>query len=298
MTDADWRNGRTRDDLLAMLTFVQGRWDERQGRLFGAAVMRRVWDLLTDPRYRGLVVALERWVTGVTGESDYVAARQRLPAIANWRTAGIVNFRELPYWVQQTHSATVALGDFDLRVVVLSAAAARANHTAEQSAELKPFDEQIAAIDRDSDRFQREYDDAVWRGMSSAERKGETLRLRREQADVQIRQLRAEQRELRQQLDAAARDSEHAAQADLLRCVAGSPFTSAVFAPRWRSETVALLVRGIVADRAFDRLPVLADALEEAGCDHPDVLSHCRTPGPHAVGCWVLRGLAESGGRS
>ncbi len=60
----------------------------------------------------------------------------------------------------------------------------------------------------------------------------------------------------------------------------------------WRSEQEqsealqAWLVEE--AERAFDRLPILADALEEAGCDHPDVLAHCRGPGPHARGCWVV----------
>jgi hypothetical protein len=36
------------------------------------------------------------------------------------------------------------------------------------------------------------------------------------------------------------------------------------------------------------RLGVLADALEEAGCDNPDILSHLRGPGPHTRGCWVV----------
>ncbi len=43
--------------------------------------------------------------------------------------------------------------------------------------------------------------------------------------------------------------------------------------------------------RAFDRMPILADALEESGCDSADVLSHCRGPGPHARGCWVVDGV-------
>jgi hypothetical protein len=39
---------------------------------------------------------------------------------------------------------------------------------------------------------------------------------------------------------------------------------------------------------AFDRLPVLADALEEAGCTNADILDHLRGPGPHARGCWAV----------
>jgi hypothetical protein len=58
--------------------------------------------------------------------------------------------------------------------------------------------------------------------------------------------------------------------------------------PGWLTADVVALARGIYDERAFDRLPVLADALQDAGCDHPDVLAHCRGPGPHVRGCWVV----------
>jgi hypothetical protein len=58
--------------------------------------------------------------------------------------------------------------------------------------------------------------------------------------------------------------------------------------PSWRTESVVALARGVHADRAFDRLPVLADALEDAGCHDPDVLEHCRGAGSHHRGCWVV----------
>jgi hypothetical protein len=75
------------------------------------------------------------------------------------------------------------------------------------------------------------------------------------------------------------------------RDIFGNPFRPVAFADSWRSETVVALAAGIYAERAFDRMPILADALEEAGCDHADVLSHCRGPGPHVRGCWVVDGL-------
>jgi hypothetical protein len=52
--------------------------------------------------------------------------------------------------------------------------------------------------------------------------------------------------------------------------------------------TVVNLARGIYEERAFDRLPILADALEEAGCADPALLAHCRSPGPHVNGCWAV----------
>jgi len=76
--------------------------------------------------------------------------------------------------------------------------------------------------------------------------------------------------------------------ADLLREQLGNPFRQYTFDPAWRTETVVALASGIEADRAFDRMPILADALEEAGCDERAMLDHLRGPGPHARGCWVL----------
>ena len=74
----------------------------------------------------------------------------------------------------------------------------------------------------------------------------------------------------------------------LLRCIFGNPFRPATLDPAWRTSTVVALARGIYDDRAFDRLPILADALQDAGCDSADILNHCRDAGPHARGCWVV----------
>ena len=60
------------------------------------------------------------------------------------------------------------------------------------------------------------------------------------------------------------------------------------FDPAWRTAAVLAIAAACYAARAFDRLPVLADALEDAGCDAPELLAHLRGPGPHARGCWVL----------
>ena len=69
------------------------------------------------------------------------------------------------------------------------------------------------------------------------------------------------------------------------------PFRSAALDSSWvawTDGTVVKLAQGIYADRAFDRLPVLADALEDAGCTDADILGHLRGPGPHVRGCWVV----------
>jgi hypothetical protein len=74
----------------------------------------------------------------------------------------------------------------------------------------------------------------------------------------------------------------------LLRDICGNPFRPLSADPRWLTSTVVELARGIYAERAFDRLPILADALQDAGCDSADVLDHCRGDGPHVRGCWVV----------
>lgn len=81
------------------------------------------------------------------------------------------------------------------------------------------------------------------------------------------------------------------AQCDALRDLVGSPFRPVSFHPEWRTEAVVALARGIYAGRAWARMPVLADALEDAGGDDPDVLGHCRVPNAHVRACWVVDGL-------
>jgi hypothetical protein len=81
------------------------------------------------------------------------------------------------------------------------------------------------------------------------------------------------------------------ASAALIREMFGNPFSPAAGIMAflsWNDGTVPKLAQTIYDGRAFDRLPLLADALEDAGCDDADILSHCRTPGEHVRGCWVV----------
>jgi hypothetical protein len=74
----------------------------------------------------------------------------------------------------------------------------------------------------------------------------------------------------------------------LFREVYGTPFRPVRLNRKWLTPTVIGLADAMTADGAFDRLPILADALEEAGCDDADILGHARGPGPHVRGCWVV----------
>jgi hypothetical protein len=82
--------------------------------------------------------------------------------------------------------------------------------------------------------------------------------------------------------------AERLAQVELLHDIFGNPFRPASFDPSWRTPAVTALARGIYEERRSEDLPVLADALEEAGCTDATLLGHCRQLGEHVRGCWVV----------
>ncbi|AMV27475.1 hypothetical protein VT84_23950 [Gemmata sp. SH-PL17] len=93
----------------------------------------------------------------------------------------------------------------------------------------------------------------------------------------------------------------------IIRDVIGNPFRRVVDAPEctsdrgtfvryqpiaidpsWRTSTAVALASQMYESRDFGAMPILGDALQDAGCDSADVLGHCRGPGPHVRGCWVV----------
>jgi hypothetical protein len=102
-------------------------------------------------------------------------------------------------------------------------------------------------------------------------------------------------------LKADASAAELQDQVTLLRDIVGNPFQP--LPPRrgkrawehqkrlwlaWNNGTVPKVAQAIYDERDFDRMPILADALEEGGCSEADILAHLRSPGPHVRGCWVV----------
>jgi hypothetical protein len=84
---------------------------------------------------------------------------------------------------------------------------------------------------------------------------------------------------------------EQRAQCRLVHDIFGNPFRDVVMDPdwlAWRDGTAVKLARTAYDDRRWDVLPILADALHEAGCTDDAILDHCRGPGPHVRGCWVV----------
>ncbi len=75
---------------------------------------------------------------------------------------------------------------------------------------------------------------------------------------------------------------------DVLRDIFGNPVHPVSAEPSWQTATVVSLAQAIYDQRRFQDMPILADALEEAGCTNEEVLAHCRSEGPHTRGCWLV----------
>jgi hypothetical protein len=88
--------------------------------------------------------------------------------------------------------------------------------------------------------------------------------------------------------DSPSMIAERREQAALVRCLFGNPFRPRPVSGVWLTSEVSALAGAIYAERAFDRMPLLADALEAAGCTNADLIEHCRSERGHARGCWAV----------
>jgi hypothetical protein len=78
-------------------------------------------------------------------------------------------------------------------------------------------------------------------------------------------------------------------QSRLVRDLFGNPFNPVTLLPEWRTDTVLALARQMYESRDFSAMPILADALQDTGCEHTDILNHCRdSEQAHVRGCWVV----------
>ena len=75
---------------------------------------------------------------------------------------------------------------------------------------------------------------------------------------------------------------------ELLRDIFGNPFRPIRFNSSWLTPDALFLARQMYQSRDFSAMPILADALQDAGCENAEILDHCRGPGPHVRGCWVV----------
>jgi hypothetical protein len=86
-------------------------------------------------------------------------------------------------------------------------------------------------------------------------------------------------------------EREAAVQARWVRELFPSPFRPKFYTRdwfTWNNDTPLTLARQMYDSREFGAMPILADALQDAGCENDDILAHCRDPhATHVRGCWV-----------
>jgi hypothetical protein len=236
-----------------MLEFLRGRASDRKLRLCACACVRHIWHLLPDERSRTAVAVAERFAEGVASEEERAAARLVASEVSKAAFDATASF------LHEEDGEPIHLPGFHTAAAT-SAAAYAASYTTLSPAQLTKA---VACMGAE-------------RGFVAIGIDGAARAVYHATA----------------QEDAFAANSalkgEVAAQCHLLRDIFGSPFRPVAPAPAWNDDAVRKMAQATYDGRAFDRLPLLADALEDAGCTSADILAHCRGPGPHVRGCWVV----------
>jgi hypothetical protein len=248
MTEADWLAATDPDSMLAFL-HDRGGVGERKLRLFAVGCCRRVWQMLTDERSRQAVEVAEQFADGAVTLEELRQAH----AAAGWAADDAFESaipEDLPdEMICWAHE--------------VGSDAGAAAHAAHRASATRTAD--VGAV----------IDDAA-RGVAHVA------------SPLRLDAIRWDDSPARQ----AAKARDRGAQADLLRDLFGNAFRPApAVNPAWLAWggcTVPKLAAAIYEERAFNRLPILADALEDAGCTDTAVLGHCRTGGDHVRGCWVV----------
>jgi hypothetical protein len=267
MTEAEWL---ACDDSRRMLVYLDGKVSQRKRSLTECAFLRRFWDLLPDERSRKAIEAAEQYADGAVSSEELVraraAARQAFHAAERQereKGASIGPFYSGYLRAAQHAAAAMPMPPpgWPPRMIGLDAIASAAQPIWYRPAAARDWPPAEGAP-----------------GPVSLDRYQEILALR--WGDEAFRQAR---------LDALI--AERAAQAAILLEIFGNPFRPVPVDPRWRAwerGTIPRLARVLYDERRFADLPVLADALEDAGCADADILSHCRAGGPHVRGCWAV----------
>ncbi len=251
MTEAEWL---TCDDPATLLEFLHGKTSERKLRLFACGCCRRLWHLLVDGRSRKGVEVAEQYADGVVTDNDRATAYAA--AHAAYRT---IHPTQDPYsWSQDGVAAFVA-----------AAAAAPADafaHLAETLTSAGPRYSSVHVV-------------------SAAENAACCIASSKVGSTVHAAYC-------------LSFDTECNEQCRMLRDIMPNPLLLVNLHPSWlmhvpsllswNNGTIPMLAQSIYDDRAFDRLPILADALEEAGCTETDIIQHCRHQGEHVRGCWLV----------
>jgi hypothetical protein len=282
MTESEWRLCPEPQQMLAFLR-EGGMLSERKARLFSVASCRHVYHLFEDARVRLAVELGEQYAdTSVSLEQLIAAYREadsarirkpesrHLPAW--WEWANIRLFTRKRDWTPHSDRFVVGQARVHAYTAVLYAAASDAVSPDGGAWEVPPDASYNATHAAD-----RAASAAVWVGRAGLDKR----------AVVPC------------QLSGRCMSVEREVQGSLLRDIFGSPFRPRpVVAPcvlTWRDGLIVRIAEGVYEHRVlpsghFDegRVAVLADALEDAGCQDAEILGHLRGPGPHVRGCYIV----------
>jgi hypothetical protein len=268
LTEQQWFDPAV--DIGSLWYYLEARVCHRKVRLWGCACCRRVWHLLTDG-YRNLIEASERFADGTADPEALRAARARADVEERIRAKEQAAANRSPLTTDESsmlhrareHAARavdltagnkILVDPFHVSFTVMEAFGRVAAHAAVGA---------LLATGRDPDEYEME--EAI-----SAELDDE---------------------EGSRSWDAEV--AERAAHVPLVRDIVGNPFHPSPVDPTWRTEATVGLARFMYEPGDFSPMPVLADALEEAGCSDAVTLAHCREPGVHVRGCWLVDEVLE-----
>jgi hypothetical protein len=262
MTEAEWLAAT---DPWPMLKFLRGKVSERKLRLFACACCRRNWHLL-DGSSREAVNTAEAFADGLVIREQLMCAVRAIPPRPSSPAARAL-------------SKSSVIGVWSA-LRLLGAALADTFRYANGPGRRDPAINARSAASFASDPAfffpsSSTYDLAVNAGWYTAFAAGDEAFDRKCGGDAEMRRRTAEVQE-------------HQSHCELLREIFGNPFHPASTPSTEVLAPVLGLVQEIYAGGHFDRLPLVADALEDAGCTNAELLGHLRGPGVHVRGCWAL----------
>jgi hypothetical protein len=301
-----------------MLRYLADRASPRKLRLFVCACCRRIGPWLRGPATRQALEDLERQAdarrTRVPTRAVRDLARQGAEAAREREQAAALARQEAEQrravvwgsiWVGDPPPPTVLIrsaaealaaraDEQDERmvrvaaelVVAIAEEEADGTQVSETAASVIASGRLAAVLRARSVRWMHRADEEAERPVSRAK-----ASLRASQAAHWIEMQEEGLHEEDEQPQTRAARRERRAHCDLLRDLFGNPFRPATVEKpwlEWNDGCVARLARAIYEERKYQEMKILADALEEAGCANPDLLTHCRQHGEHARGCWVV----------
>jgi hypothetical protein len=267
MTEQEWLQGT---DLDLMLDYMRGKTSVRKVRLFAVACCRRIWHIFIDHKARSWIDIAERLADGLpVGDELTEALRDGwymgFKHIDGYKTERSNNI--------QYHSIFAACDALEDDQAFLNGTRFRLLDL--RLPKLRFLDDPDGPLlEDDPPRIDNSHPRLLDVPLNAAWAVAHWLR-RGDEDDADSGNCEAETRH----------------QLHLAYDIFGNPFRPVALDPAcrpWREGTIVHMAQSIYSERRFQDLPMLADALEEAGCTDARILAHCRGPGEHVRGCWVV----------